>query len=359
MLSKMGEILRGRAKFCAHEALFGLVILGLSSCAMPTPPPATFVPDNELLAAALADEAKFEFQSGRYMDAEMLYQQILYLFPDSNHAKFNLAIVLGKLERPAEGETILRELIEAHPDIDQYKLALAELLFEAGDLTKAQVEFNKYLDWAIGKKDNSGAADALHSLAVIAFLEGDEKTALCYSYDSLQYDKERESLTRHVRMLLALNQIPEADSILSEYFKKLDENKDDLTVKISDKDGYLLHLYSLLRIEQGRYDEAYEYSKRASVYVGGNKDLTYEVHLVQAVLYRTSEAAKTDMDPKEDEEDSEEKKESILEKNKSVLDDDRIYGRSALYWPVNFIELVQQAADEQKQAEKSEGWSLF
>lgn len=310
----------------------------LGACALPTPPPKSMVTDRELLAANLANQALEDYQTGRYLDSELKIHQILYLYPNSDNAKFNLANSILKLHLYDEAEKLLIGLESAHPEDPKYKVALASLYFEGGLYDKAIDAYEGIVEFAKERTQVPLQSDALRSLSVIHFLLGDKQKSLCFSSESISLRSLRQDLIHHARLLIALNRVEEADLFLMDYFKDPQ----------NQKDPYALHLYSMLCFSEGRYDDAVTYSKRASVFKKGNQDLEFEIKLLNVLLYDFSELARKDYED-EDEDEKARKEEERLQTRNEILIDKRLDSAFSLYWPIAFVEKLQIATDKRKQ----------
>ncbi len=330
-------------------AAAALSLLALVSCATPTPPPASFVTQKELLAAELSNQALNEFQNGRYLDADMGFRQVLYLFPDSQSGKFNFANSILELGLYDEAESIFRELEERDPDEPKYKTALANLYYKAGRYQEALDQYGKISGFAREKEMTDLEYDSIRSISVIHFLLGYETQALCESAQTLEKKSRRDDLVHHGRLLAGMNRIAEADFHLSSV----------LTAPEHQKDAYLLHLFALVLFADGRFDDAFLTNKRAVLYSHGKGDLAYEIKLMKVLLYDRTELLRKEFDD-DDEDERERKEEERLKVRGEVLGDRRLEGKSTLYWPSKFEEAVFDAASkyrEEKEAEKA--GSLF
>jgi len=324
------------------------VLLFFSACALPTPVPRSFVEDRELLAAELGQQALTDFQMGRYIDAELGFRQVLYIFPNAESPRFNLANTLARGGLFDEAEIILKGLESENPDEPKYISARAGLYYRAGKYDEALETYRQIMSHAEEKKLVAAAGDAARNIAVISFLLGDATGALCYSTEALESGiVNREDVIRHARFLLALNRIEDASMFLSDYFK----------VPANQKDGYALHLFSLVQYAKGLFDEAYQYNKRAGIFIQGNQDLDFEVKLMGVALHGLTELGRKDF-MSDDPDEQEKKEEERLRVRGEVLDDRRAAGPSGLYWPVRFQEgvlLLLEQYRAEKEAEANRG----
>jgi len=318
--------------------LIGIFMSLFGACAPPTPPPKSMVSDKELLAANLANQALEDYQTGRYLDSELRIRQILYLYPDSENAQFNLANAMLKLGVYEEAEALFSKLGKAHPEDPRYRVAQAKLYFEGGFYDKALNAYEEIVKFAQERSQVSLQSDALRSLSVINFLLGNVQKSLCYSSESIALRPLREDLIHHARLLIALNRIEEADLFLTDYFKDLQ----------NQKDPYALHLYSMLCFSQGRFDDAAAYNQRAAVFKKSNQDLEFEIKLVNVLLYDLSEVVRKEYED-EDEDVRAEKEEERLKNRNDILLDKRLDSSATLYWPIGFLEKLKLTVDKREQ----------
>jgi len=191
---------------------FSLVVfvLILSACALPRDPYGVqqVVPTTEVKVAAFVREGMDLLGRGRNMDAEINLRKALYLSPDSQTVRRNLAVILGRQGLYEESEELLLGLLQENPASLSTVSSLAQIYFDQGDFDRARLRYMELLELSEGSelpRVNEIRAEALRSLAVLEFTVGNEEEALCYSGEAYNQSRGREQeLARHARLLNAI-----------------------------------------------------------------------------------------------------------------------------------------------------------
>lgn len=307
--------------------LFGLLILFLVSCALPSPEYETqdFIPREDILANSLYQDGVEMYRAGRFMDAELKLRQASFLFPQAENIRSNLALILKSNGNYVEANNIYLDLIKRYPEAYDYQFALADSYFREKRFKEASKYFEKAILNYEAFPDPTKAAQAARSLASLKFLEGDEPGALCGSMDALVYSPSSDQVIRHIKILLALG-----------YYEQAHQNLLPLVANPSDvKDPVLLRLAALTFASIEKIDEAKKFVDLANEsQAAGLKDTDAELLRISEVM-----AYKFPPEKKEGEEESEEEENAKAEEaKKNVIFNEQ----NLLYWPANMLELYQE-----------------
>jgi len=185
-------------------------LLVLSSCALPRDPYGVqqVVPTREVKVAAFVREGMDLLERGRNMDAEMNLRRALYLSPDSQTVRRNLAVILGRQGLFEESEELLLGLLQENPASLSTVSSLAQIYFDQGDFDRARARYLELLKLSEDSelpRVKDIRAETLRSLAVLEFTVGNEDEALCFSGEAYSQAKGRDhERARHARLLNAI-----------------------------------------------------------------------------------------------------------------------------------------------------------
>lgn len=175
-----------------------------------------FLSSKELMVSGLVSESIGAAGRGRLFDAESRLRRALVLSPGDPTIMFNLALVLGQQGYGDEATELLRELRAKQGDHPRYAIAMADVhlgqrrLAQARDELKLAFEaFSQAANWI-------QAASVARSISNLAFADGAEQEALCYSYEAFMLDQSATQLGYHASMLVALNLFTTADTFVGE-----------------------------------------------------------------------------------------------------------------------------------------------
>jgi Flp pilus assembly protein TadD len=175
-----------------------------------------FLSSTELRTSGLVSEAISIAVRGRLFDAESRLRKALLLSPNNPSIEYNLAVVLGQQGYAEESVSMLEELREEQGDHPRYAMALADVYAGQGDRVKAREELKRAFGAFEGAQNWPKAALVARSISNLAFADGAEQEALCYSYEAFSLEPTAVQLGHHVSMLVALNQHSTADSYVGE-----------------------------------------------------------------------------------------------------------------------------------------------
>lgn len=195
-----------------------LAALALAACALPIAPeremigvrevagaPQVFAARRELVAAGLVNEGMQLVKVNRYFDAEKRLRQALFLQPESEQVRFNLAVVLNQIGQPDEAREIMNELRVRQPRRPAYLVALADIVLSLGKPHQARTLLKEAFRLFSDAQNLAQAARVARSIANVDFELGYEQEALCYSYEAYSLAPGPEQLGWHARLLVAQN----------------------------------------------------------------------------------------------------------------------------------------------------------
>jgi len=175
-----------------------------------------FRSSTDLLVSGLVSESIGIATRGRLFDAEARLRKALVLAPSNPTIKFNLAVVLGQQGHADEAFGLLKELRMTQGDHPRYALAMADVYAGQGELGKARDELKLAFEAFSQAQNWPQTASVARSIANLAFADGAEQEALCYSHEALFLDQSAAQLGYHATMLVAQNQFATADAVLGE-----------------------------------------------------------------------------------------------------------------------------------------------
>jgi tetratricopeptide (TPR) repeat protein len=175
-----------------------------------------FLSSSELRTSGLVSESIRIAAKGRLFDAESRLRKALLLSPASPSIQYNLAVVLGQQGYAEEAKTILEGLKGSQGDHPRYAMALADVYAGKGDLVGAREQLKLAFGAFIQAHNWLKAALVARSISNLAFADGAEQEALCYSYEALFLEPSAAQLGFHTSILVGLNQYVTADTYVGE-----------------------------------------------------------------------------------------------------------------------------------------------
>lgn len=164
-----------------------------------------FASTKELRIAGLTSEAMNFSKRGRFFEAENRLRQADYLAPGNERVEFNLAVAMNQNGQGEEAKQTVEGLLQRKPNDPNLLAALADIEFSLGEpqqaRTRLKASFVQFRDAGNAQQ----AARLARSIANLAFIEGNEQEALCYSHEAWTLGQNSEQLAWHVRLLVALN----------------------------------------------------------------------------------------------------------------------------------------------------------
>lgn len=236
-----------------------------------------FLSSAELLTSGLVSESISIASKGRLFDAESRLRKALLLSPTNPSIQYNLAVVLGQQGYGDEATTILEELRRTQGDHPRYAMALADVYAGAGDLAKAREQLKVAFGAFVQAQNWLKAALVARSISNLAFADGAEQEALCYSYEALLLEPSAAQLGFHTSILVGLNQFATADTYVG----------DQLALNPALGASPRVHLFrALARAALGNVRGAVSEIETAQDLVAQDPELGAEVNVVWWLLKR-------------------------------------------------------------------------
>lgn len=301
-----------------------------------------FVGDREIEGVNLVRKGLSSFQRSRFIDADFAFRQALYLYPDLNNVKFNLALTLEQLGLFEEAESILQGLMKDKAEALAYLDALGHIYYSAERYGEAEKLYQQSLDLALEREDNARAAVISRSLAVLYYKIGREEEALCASLNAFAFQNNLEQVKRHARLLNSLAFYARALSAVEQYWK----GKVDRTGPNSFEPE-LVQQAALAHFGLGQFEESINVIEPIRTKPGLDPVLVSEldaIHFLAERRQRETEGASAVNDSEDEAEEDEEIPQLLL----SDLSDERL-----LYWPGELIEAAEEFRLTQVE---DEGW---
>lgn len=311
---------------------FFLISILLFGCALPREERVnqSFVPDKELFAANLVKEGLNYYGRSRYVEAEMRFQQALYLFPNLDGVKQNLAVVLEDQGRFEEARDIYLELRTRKEGTNSFLLSLGRVSVRLGQYTDAEDYFQQGFDMAWETADWGWAAMFARSLSSLYFRLGDEERANCYSGIALDLKVDVEEAYRHSRLLAAMHLVGANERLLDKF----------LAMGGVFKGMSLVSQRAEAHLAKAQYQEAFDSAKESMMLTMDRPEAQFETRL--ALLIADRLRTKTPEEIEKAEENADETAAHELE----ILLDPRLDGSNTLYWPLKMLDDLAQIRSE-------------
>ena len=209
------------------KSLYLLLFIFLSSCLLP--PPNTnpkYLKKDEFKQLSLLTDAKLLTRSGRLDSAELIYRQQIKDYPDNLIPLNDLGYLLIVENRLEEARDALNKVLLQEPKFIPARLNLARIYVINNEIQKAINEFDLIENIADSNTPaelteiigNSLPADFFAELSRLKssafYLGGELDEAICYSRRAATLRPNSLELNLHARLLLSLDRIEEAISIL-------------------------------------------------------------------------------------------------------------------------------------------------
>lgn len=150
----------------------------------------------------------------RYREAEKLYLRMLDEDDANEHARLRLADIYARLGEVDKAVGMLQKLKQYSPEPQQVDLAIGQVLVENERLDEAEVQFKKMI------VDYPEFEATRTLLAMVYYEKGDKEEAVkqlaAIPRDS---DSYADALVMRVRMLVAMQDFQQAESLLKEAIK--------------------------------------------------------------------------------------------------------------------------------------------
>jgi tetratricopeptide (TPR) repeat protein len=236
-----------------------------------------FAARKDLVAAGLVNEGMQLVKINRYFDAEKRLRQALFLTPESEQVRFDLAVVLTQIGQPDEARAILSDLRTQQPRRPAYLVALADTLLVLGEPQEARTLLKQAFRSFIDAQNLAQAARVARSIANVDFELGYEQEALCYSYEAYSLAPTAEQLGWHGRLLVAQNLHQTALDLIT------------ATLKLAPADGSsapVQHALALARYAHGDLTGALAAEELALDLVSQSPELGAELNAAWWVMQR-------------------------------------------------------------------------
>jgi len=288
------------------SSAFWLICIVLGGCALPQPEreKQNFIPQEELTTVSLVREGIYYFGKSRFVDAEFKFRQALYLFPEADNIRMNLAVTLKNQGQFDKSEEIYVTLLEDDPDDIKVLSGLAHLYYASGNFDEAERYFLRSFYLAAERKNLEAASRFLRSLAVLKFKLGFEERALCYSEEAMMLKKDPTEVLRHAKLLVAASYFVDAEKLIRNYVG-------EATSKSNSK---IIHELAMASFGLEKFKETVELENLLDGRAGAATGVESEVLLVKLLAIGFLEelgqevpgVEKTDPDSEEEEEEEEE-----------------------------------------------------
>jgi tetratricopeptide (TPR) repeat protein len=234
------------------------ILCCISACAIPESHKSFSIPgaqggefasSRDLLVAGLVTESMGYSKQSRFWDAENKLRQADFLTPGNERIEYNLAIAMNQTGQSSDAKEMLQKLLSRKPGDPNYLTALADVEYSLGSPANARIHLKEAFVTFKEANNLPQAARVARSIANLAFMEGNEQEALCYSYEAWTLVKTPEQLGWHARLLVALNLSGRAEAFIKDASTK--------QRSIARHPG-AQHSLALARYAQGKYAEAVE-----------------------------------------------------------------------------------------------------
>ncbi len=175
-----------------------------------------FLSSDELLAAGLVSESMKYGGKGRLFEAETRLRKAQYLDAKNDRIAFNLAVVLGQGGSQDEAIELLQRLRRELGDQPYILVAMADIFNGQGDRERARELLKEAFLLYRGAANDGQAATIARSISNLAFAQGLEQEALCYSWEALTLAPTGAQLGAHTGLLVGLNMFADAQAYASQ-----------------------------------------------------------------------------------------------------------------------------------------------
>lgn len=169
-----------------------------------------FASTTDLRIAGLAAEAMNYSKRGRFFEAENRLRQADYLAPGNERVEYSLAVAMNQTGQSEDAKQIVEGLLRRKPNDPNLLAALADIEFSLGAPQEARTRLKASFVQFREAGNAQQASRLARSIANLAFIEGNEQEALCYSHEAWTLGQNSEQLAWHLRLLVALNLFAEA-----------------------------------------------------------------------------------------------------------------------------------------------------
>jgi tetratricopeptide (TPR) repeat protein len=179
-----------------------------------------FLSTDALLTNGLVSESISYGTKGRLFEAESRLRKALYLDSNNDGIRFNLAVVIGQGGNAEEALEILTSLRSSLGEQPYLLIATADIYNARGDRERARTELKKAFSTYRSAANDAQAAIIARSISNLAFAQGLEQEALCYSWEALSLAPSPQQLGAHAGLLVGLNMFSAAESYTKSRIKE-------------------------------------------------------------------------------------------------------------------------------------------
>lgn len=292
-----------------------LLLLLLSACTLPVQDREnnSFVSSKEQDAIQLVREGNDYFLQGRFIPAELKYRQAMFLFPQADNIKVNLANTLLKTGQFDEGLSMASDLLEKEPENIDYLLLAAKIHLERNKIDRAIERYNDALSIAREKELKKYEVKILDNLSALYFNIGEEEQALCYALQSFSLEKNPFKKGKFARLQTAYGLKDKMDIFPEQ--QNLNKNEEDFL------------FWRMQLAYAGRdYEQAKEILSQIKLLNHEVKELSTGIRFFDLLLNQPE-----DMTDKE--------KTEIIE---SLAPEEKIIDEVSLYWAADIIGKLEE-----------------
>ncbi len=246
-----------------------------------------FASTQDLYIAGLTIEALALTKQSRLFEAESRLRQSDYLNPGNARTEFNLAVAMNQTGQHEEAMALAEKLLARKPNDPAILALLADIDFALGDHAKAKERLKAAFEQYRQARNLLKASRTARSISNLAFIDGREQEALCYSYEALALLEVPEQLGWHARLLVALNFFPEAEEVVE---KKIS------AVRALAQHPTVQHSLALARYAQGDFKGAAQAESMASDLVSLAPELSAEIDAAGYLMQKRAQAATAEED---------------------------------------------------------------
>lgn len=158
------------------------------------------------------------------VDAQMFYEKVLAVDPDSHEVSFRLAMVLVRQKKSGQAVLLLEKVLEKTPDLEVARLTLARLYSELGDDSRAMQEYQfmlrrnpRHLQAALGYGKILEANDSEQALVFYQDILAENPRAAVIRQRLAEYYLEDEQFEKALEQLQEVRwEFPENTQIISQ-----------------------------------------------------------------------------------------------------------------------------------------------
>ena len=251
---------------------------------------AEFASSEDLRVAGLVNDAMNYAKQSRFFDAENRLRQADFIVPGNERIEYNLALSMNQTGQSEDAKAVLEKLLSKKPGDPNLLTALADVEFSLGSTADAKARLKSALVRFREAGNLPQAAKLARSISNLAFIEGNEQEALCYSFEAWSLAPLPEQLAWHARLLIAMNYYAQAEDTLK---RSIAANK-----SMAQHGGVQLAM-ALARFARGTYVTAAESAQMALDLVPTVPELGGEINAASWLIARRAGSQEESEDAEE------------------------------------------------------------